>query len=158
MPLQVVTLPEYLKKRFGSVRIQLFFSFVFLIVYILSRISVSPHAHTEKGPTGQVLGMPLHRGDLPPLRNDGEGASPKQNCGETIQGCTSLPRLRVSVIFSIMSTVPAFGSKLLVSLVVKCLLHFHSSDLRSGTFSGVLLPCLLSLVLHMPNRWFPLTK
>ncbi|XP_017457186.1 uncharacterized protein LOC365549 isoform X2 [Rattus norvegicus] len=36
----VVTLPEYLKKRFGSVRIQLFFSFVFLIVYILSRISM----------------------------------------------------------------------------------------------------------------------
>lgn len=102
--------------------------------------------------------MPLHRGDLPPLRNDGEGASPKQNCGETIRGCTSLPPLRVSVIFSIMSTVPACGSKLLVSLLVKCLLHFHSSDLRSGTFSGVLLPCLLSLVLHTPNRWFPLTK
>jgi hypothetical protein len=37
----VVTLPEYLKKRFGSLRIQLFFTFIFLIVYIFSRISVS---------------------------------------------------------------------------------------------------------------------
>ncbi|XP_031204097.1 sodium/glucose cotransporter 1-like isoform X2 [Mastomys coucha] len=36
----VVTLPEYLKKRFGSLRIQLFFAFIFLIVYIFSRISM----------------------------------------------------------------------------------------------------------------------
>ncbi|GAB1295246.1 Predicted gene 5134 [Apodemus speciosus] len=38
--LRVVTLPEYLKKRFGSLRIQLFFTIVFLIVYIFSRISM----------------------------------------------------------------------------------------------------------------------
>ncbi|XP_031204098.1 sodium/glucose cotransporter 1-like isoform X3 [Mastomys coucha] len=37
---EVVTLPEYLKKRFGSLRIQLFFAFIFLIVYIFSRISM----------------------------------------------------------------------------------------------------------------------
>eukprot|EP00072_Mus_musculus_P067739 XP_017169502.1 PREDICTED: solute carrier family 5 (sodium/glucose cotransporter)-like isoform X5 [Mus musculus] len=37
---EVVTLPEYLKKRFGSLRIQLFFTFIFLIVYIFSRISM----------------------------------------------------------------------------------------------------------------------
>nr|XP_034380620.1 sodium/glucose cotransporter 1-like isoform X2 [Arvicanthis niloticus] len=37
---EVVTLPEYLKKRFGSLRIQLFFTFTFLIVYIFSRISM----------------------------------------------------------------------------------------------------------------------
>ncbi|XP_060225330.1 sodium/glucose cotransporter 1-like [Meriones unguiculatus] len=37
---EVVTLPEYLRKRFGSLRIQLFFSFIFIIVYIFSRISM----------------------------------------------------------------------------------------------------------------------
>ncbi|CAO2608459.1 Sodium/glucose cotransporter 1 [Lemmus lemmus] len=37
---EVVTLPEYLKKRFGSLRIQLFFSFFSLVVYIFSRISM----------------------------------------------------------------------------------------------------------------------
>ncbi|OBS72113.1 hypothetical protein A6R68_13309, partial [Neotoma lepida] len=36
----VVTLPEYLRKRFGSLRIQVFFSVFFLIIYILSRISM----------------------------------------------------------------------------------------------------------------------
>ncbi|XP_051009204.1 sodium/glucose cotransporter 1-like [Acomys russatus] len=37
---EVVTLPEYLRKRFGSLRIQLVFSFFFLIVYIFSRLSM----------------------------------------------------------------------------------------------------------------------
>uniref|UniRef100_A0A8C6QW30 Sodium/glucose cotransporter 1-like n=1 Tax=Nannospalax galili TaxID=1026970 RepID=A0A8C6QW30_NANGA len=37
---RVVTVPEYLRKRFGSVRIQLFFSFVSLLVYIFTRISM----------------------------------------------------------------------------------------------------------------------
>lgn len=41
--------------------------------------------HKEKGLSGQVLGMPLHRGELPTLRNDGEGVSSKQNCVKTIQ-------------------------------------------------------------------------
>ncbi|XP_005360269.1 sodium/glucose cotransporter 1-like [Microtus ochrogaster] len=37
---EVVTLPEYLGKRFGSLRIQLFSSFFSLVVYIFSRISM----------------------------------------------------------------------------------------------------------------------
>ncbi|CAH6789838.1 sodium/glucose cotransporter 1 [Phodopus roborovskii] len=37
---EVVTLPEYLRKRFGSLRIQLCFSFSFLLVYIFIRISM----------------------------------------------------------------------------------------------------------------------
>ncbi|XP_038198849.1 sodium/glucose cotransporter 1-like [Arvicola amphibius] len=37
---EVVTLPEYLNKRFGSLRIQLFSSFFSLVVYIFSRISM----------------------------------------------------------------------------------------------------------------------
>ncbi|KAL1771389.1 sodium glucose cotransporter 1-like [Sigmodon hispidus] len=36
----VVTLPEYLRKRFGSVRIQLFLSFFLIVIYIFSRISM----------------------------------------------------------------------------------------------------------------------
>ncbi|XP_041491116.1 sodium/glucose cotransporter 1-like [Microtus oregoni] len=37
---EVVTLPEYLGKRFGSLRIQLFSTFFSLVVYIFSRISM----------------------------------------------------------------------------------------------------------------------
>ncbi|EGW12163.1 Sodium/glucose cotransporter 1, partial [Cricetulus griseus] len=37
---QVVTLPEYLMERFGSLRIHLCFSFFFLLVYVFNRISM----------------------------------------------------------------------------------------------------------------------
>ena len=37
----VVTMPEYLKQRFGGSRIQLFLSFLSLFLYIFTKISVS---------------------------------------------------------------------------------------------------------------------
>ncbi|XP_069894200.1 sodium/glucose cotransporter 1-like [Dipodomys merriami] len=37
---EVVTLPEYLRKRFGSIRIQLFLSVLYLILHIFGRISL----------------------------------------------------------------------------------------------------------------------
>lgn len=39
--LQVVTMPEYLKKRFGGKRIQVYLSVLSLILYIFTKISVS---------------------------------------------------------------------------------------------------------------------
>lgn len=39
--LQVVTMPEYLRKRFGGQRIQVYLSILSLILYIFTKISVS---------------------------------------------------------------------------------------------------------------------
>lgn len=38
---QVITMPEYLKKRFGGTRISLYLSVVSLLLYIFTKISVS---------------------------------------------------------------------------------------------------------------------
>ena len=39
---QVVTMPEYLRKRFGGQRIQVYLSVLSLVLYIFTKISVSP--------------------------------------------------------------------------------------------------------------------
>lgn len=39
--LQVVTMPEYLRKRFGGKRIQIYLSILSLVLYIFTKISVS---------------------------------------------------------------------------------------------------------------------
>lgn len=39
---QVITMPEYLKKRFGGNRISLYLSVISLFLYIFTKISVSP--------------------------------------------------------------------------------------------------------------------
>ena len=39
----VVTMPQYLKKRFGGQRIQVYMSVLSLILYIFTKISVSTH-------------------------------------------------------------------------------------------------------------------
>lgn len=41
-PMQVVTMPEYLRKRFGGKRIQIYLSILSLLLYIFTKISVSP--------------------------------------------------------------------------------------------------------------------
>lgn len=41
LPPQVVTMPEYLRKRFGGKRIQVYLSVLSLILYIFTKISVS---------------------------------------------------------------------------------------------------------------------
>lgn len=38
--LQVYTLPEYLKKRFGGQRLQVYMSVLALLIYIFTKISV----------------------------------------------------------------------------------------------------------------------
>ncbi|XP_017721973.1 PREDICTED: sodium/glucose cotransporter 1-like, partial [Rhinopithecus bieti] len=38
----VVTMPEYLRKRFGGQRIQIYLSILSLLLYIFTKISVSP--------------------------------------------------------------------------------------------------------------------
>ncbi len=40
--LQVVTMPEYLKKRFGGQRIRIYLSVLSLFLYVFTKISVSP--------------------------------------------------------------------------------------------------------------------
>lgn len=40
--MQVVTMPEYLRKRFGGKRIQVYLSILSLMLYIFTKISVSP--------------------------------------------------------------------------------------------------------------------
>lgn len=40
-PIQVVTMPEYLRKRFGGKRIQIYLSVLSVLLYILTKISVS---------------------------------------------------------------------------------------------------------------------
>lgn len=46
-PMQVVTMPEYLRKRFGGKRIQVYLSLLSLLLYIFTKISVSPLAVSE---------------------------------------------------------------------------------------------------------------
>lgn len=41
MPIQVSTLPEYMKKRFGGNRIQMYLAVISLVLYIFTKISVS---------------------------------------------------------------------------------------------------------------------
>ena len=43
----VVTMPEYLRKRFGGQRIRIYISVLSLILYIFTKISVRPHTHTH---------------------------------------------------------------------------------------------------------------
>lgn len=40
-PAQVTTMPEYLQKRFGGKRIQMFLAILYLFIYIFTKISVS---------------------------------------------------------------------------------------------------------------------
>lgn len=40
-PIQVTTMPEYLRKRFGGKRIQIFLAILYLFIYIFTKISVS---------------------------------------------------------------------------------------------------------------------
>lgn len=40
-PTQVTTMPEYLRKRFGGKRIQIFLAILYLFIYIFTKISVS---------------------------------------------------------------------------------------------------------------------
>lgn len=40
-PAQVTTMPEYLQKRFGGKRIQVFLAILYLFIYIFTKISVS---------------------------------------------------------------------------------------------------------------------
>lgn len=40
-PTQVTTMPEYLQKRFGGKRIQIFLAILYLFIYIFTKISVS---------------------------------------------------------------------------------------------------------------------
>uniref|UniRef100_A0A672NAY9 Solute carrier family 5 member 1 n=1 Tax=Sinocyclocheilus grahami TaxID=75366 RepID=A0A672NAY9_SINGR len=49
--LQVVTMPEYLKKRFGGQRIRIYLSVLSLFLYVFTKISVSPESvstHTKR--------------------------------------------------------------------------------------------------------------
>lgn len=41
---QVITMPQYLKKRFGGTRINIYLSVISLFLYIFTKISVSPPA------------------------------------------------------------------------------------------------------------------
>ena len=94
-----------------------------------------------------------------------DGCEPPCGCWELNSGpleeqsvlLTTEPSLPPPVILFIMSTVPVCESNLSVYLLIKCLLHFHSSDLRPWAFSEVLtaLPPKPSFAL---SRWFSLTK
>lgn len=44
----VVTMPEYLRKRFGSQRIRIYMSVLSLFLYVLTKISVSSLAKHKK--------------------------------------------------------------------------------------------------------------
>lgn len=46
MDVQVVTMPEYLKKRFGGQRIRIYLSVLSLFLYVFTKISVSHYIST----------------------------------------------------------------------------------------------------------------
>lgn len=52
---QVVTMPEYLKKRFGGQRIRIYLSVLSLFLYVFTKISVSDSTTRHHFNTATVL-------------------------------------------------------------------------------------------------------
>lgn len=65
--MQVVTMPEYLRKRFGGKRIQIYLSILSLLLYIFTKISVSPLPphHVARLPANLELQAPISRAGTP---------------------------------------------------------------------------------------------
>lgn len=71
---QVTTMPEYLQKRFGGKRIQMFLAILYLFIYIFTKISVS-RKHWNQTEFGLEMGSVR-------LRNAAAGCR---------KGCTKIP-------------------------------------------------------------------
>jgi Na+/proline symporter len=56
MPQQIVTLPEYMQKRFGGQRIRMYLSVLSLLLSVFTKISVSlpPAIHQQSPETPRV--------------------------------------------------------------------------------------------------------
>lgn len=57
VPLQVTTMPEYLQRRFGGKRIQIFLAILYLFIYIFTKISVSRKKKKKKNGNGLDFGL-----------------------------------------------------------------------------------------------------
>lgn len=55
--LKVVTMPEYLKKRYGGKRIQMCISCVYLFIYIFTKISVSKCTVLRVGDKNRIVSL-----------------------------------------------------------------------------------------------------
>lgn len=59
-PWQVITMPQYLKKRFGGTRISLYLSVISLFLYIFTKISVSRPVGDDANRSGQTECISFH--------------------------------------------------------------------------------------------------
>lgn len=57
----VITMPQYLRKRFGGHRIRLYLSVLSLFLYIFTKISVSTCSGSDKTLEGRYHGMEVSR-------------------------------------------------------------------------------------------------
>lgn len=67
-------MPEYLRKRFGGKRIQIYLSVLSLLLYIFTKISVSLAAESSAGSERNFTELPVAQAhDVPPPSGGGEG-------------------------------------------------------------------------------------